>query len=738
MMSEEKVEKIVTKNNVNKTDGKNSRSNNLSEKQPHRKNVNHPKYYISRETGLIDFQRRVLAEAQSEKYKILERVKFLAYVYHNMDEFFMVRVGGLHMQNAAGVAELSLDGKTAAEQLAEIRKTSEYLLEDALHCWHDQLVPKLEDSGISVLDYDELTDKQKNSIDDYYQETIFPTLTPLAFDPGHPFPHISNLSLNLAVILEDIDGKQHFARVKVPASLPRLIPIKRSSGSVRKDGTVPYNHYFVWIEQVIANNLQDLFPGMKILGAHPFRIIRNNDMIIQEIEAGDLLETMEESVRKRRFGVVVHLAVNKNISNEALNVLTSNLEVDKNDVYKYDGPLGLSNLMELSKINRYDLKGKQFTPYTAPKLRFEDPTQNEDIFSLIREEEILLHHPYDSFDPVINFIQTAAKDPRVITIKQTLYRTGLKSPVVPALLKARREYNKQVAVLVELKARFDEESNITWAKRLEEEGVHVTYGLLGLKTHSKIALVIRQDEDDVIRRYIHLGTGNYNHITAHSYEDFGFFTCDPDIGADATDLFNYLTGYSAISSFRKLLVAPITLREHFASLIENEIDLQNQGKQGHMIMKMNALVDKKMIKLLYKASQAGVKVDLIVRGINSLKPGIEGLSENIRVVSVLGRFLEHSRVYYFANDGEPTVLMGSADLMPRNLNNRVEVLFPIENKSLIKHIKENVLDIYLQDNVRAWAAQPDGCFEWISETPETAFDVQEWFMEQADKSKKSR
>ena len=735
MMTEEiEKEDIVDKDSNSKNNGKEKQK--ISD-QP-KIDLDDFDYFINRETGLIDFQRRVLAEAQTEKYKILERVKFLAYVYHNMDEFFMVRVGGLHMQNAAGVAELSIDGKTAAEQLAFIRKKSEALFDDALECWHKQLKPELDASGIMILDYDELSSKQKESADEYYQETIFPTLTPLAFDPGHPFPHISNLSLNLAVILEDLNGKQHFARVKVPASLPRFIPIKRSSGSVRKDGTVPYNHYFVWIEQVIANNLQDLFPGMKILGAHPFRIIRNNDMIVQEIEAGDLLETMEESVRKRRFGVVVHLAVNKNISNEALNVLTSNLDVDKNDVYKYDGPLGLSTLMELSKINRFDLKGKQFIPYTAPKLRFDDPTHNEDIFSRIREEEILLHHPYDSFDPVVNFIQMAAKDPRVITIKQTLYRTGLKSPIVPALLKARRDYNKQVAVLVELKARFDEESNITWAKRLEEEGVHVTYGLLGLKTHSKIALVIRHDEDDVIRRYVHLGTGNYNHITAHAYEDFGLFTCDSAIGADATDLFNYLTGYSAISSFRKLLVAPITLRKQFTQLIDNEIKLQKEGKQGHMILKMNALVDKKIIKRLYQASQAGVKVDLIVRGVNCLKPGIEKLSENIRVVSVLGRFLEHSRVYYFANDGTPTMLMGSADLMPRNLNNRVEVLFPLENQTLIKKVKEQILDIYLQENIRAWAAHPDGCFDWITDSPDTAFDVQEWFMEQAEISKKQR
>ncbi|MCB2180108.1 polyphosphate kinase 1 [bacterium] len=696
-----------------------------------------PEYYINRELGLIDFQARVLAEAKSAKYPLLERVQFLGYVFHNLDEFFMVRVGGLHMQNAAGVAELSVDGFTPAEQIAQIRKRAEKLYKNAQSCWQDEIEPLLSNAGIHVLNYEEMSDKQQEAANNYFFEIIFPTLTPLAFDPGHPFPHISNLSLNLAVFIEDQNGVQHFARVKVPASLPRFIPIKRSSGSVRKDGTVPYFHYFVWIEQVIANNLQNLFPGMKILDAYPFRIIRNNDMEIQEIEAGDLLETMEESVRQRRFGAIVQLAVNDDISEVALNLLTSNLNVDRNDVYKFEGGLGLSSLMELAKVDRFDLKRKQFTPYTPTILRT-DIEPVEDIFSLIRNEEILLHHPYDSFDPVVNFINAAAKDPRVLTIKQTLYRTGLKSPIVPALLRARRDYNKQVAVLVELKARFDEESNITWAKRLEEEGVHVTYGLLGLKTHSKIALVVRHDEDDVIRRYIHLGTGNYNHITAHAYEDFGYFTADTDIGADATDLFNFLTGYSAIKSFRKLLVAPIDLRNKFSDLIDKEIENHQQTQDGHMILKMNALVDKKMIAQLYRASQAGVKVDLIVRGISSIRPGIENVSENIRVVSVLGKFLEHSRVYYFYNQGNPTLLMGSADLMPRNLNNRVEVLFPIENQAMIAKIKQEVLDIYLKEDIRAWEQTSEGDYQWISEDPDNAFDVQEYFIGIADKAKKQR
>ena len=700
-------------------------------------NLRNPDYYINRELGLIDFQRRVLAEAESEKYPLLERVKFLAYVYHNMDEFFMVRVGGLHMQNAAGVSDLSIDGKTPAEQLAAIRKSSSALYKEAQICWKKRLHPALNENGIHIMNYDELNAKQKESADKYYLETIFPTLTPLAFDPGHPFPHISNLSLNLAVFIEDKFGTQHFARVKVPTvSLPRFIPIKRSSGGFRKDGTVPHNHYFVWIEQVIANNLGNLFPGMKILGVYPFRIIRNNDMEIQEIEAGDLLETMEESVRLRRFGRIIQIAVNDDITDEALQLLMTNLEVDIKDVIKTKGSLGLSHLMELSKIDRFDLKSKQFTPYAHPILR-QDPVQAEDLFTAIRENKILLHHPYDSFDPVVNFINYAAQDPRVLTIKQTLYRTGMKSPIVPALLRARRDYNKQVAVLVELKARFDEESNIVWAKRLEEEGVHVTYGLLGLKTHSKIALVVREDEDGIIRRYIHLGTGNYNHATARSYEDFGFFTCDPAIGADATDLFNYLTGYSAINEFRKLMVAPITLRDQFSRLIAQEIENHKQHGNGHMILKMNSLVDKKMIRHLYRASQAGVKVDLIVRGISCIKPGLPEISENIQVVSVLGKYLEHSRVYYFANNGDPVMLMGSADLMPRNLNNRVEVLFPIEDEILIQRMKDQVLSTYLKPGIRAWQMNPDGSFTWKCEDPETAFDVQEHFRTLASSGEKS-
>lgn len=688
-------------------------------------NLSHPTYYLNREFSLLEFQNRVLAEAQDSNYPLLERVKFLGYTNLNMDEFFMVRVGGLKMQTAAGVTKLSIDGRTPAKQLAGIRKKAAKLYQAAQACWLDQLEGELDQAGIHMMHYGELNKKQKENADEYFHDVIFPVLTPLAFDPGHPFPHISNLSLNLAVLIEDETGQRHFARLKVPAILPRFIPIKRSSGGTKKDGTVPHHHYLVWLEEVIAANLDDLFPGMQVIESHPFRVIRNADVVIQELEAGDLLETMEESVRKRRFGVVVQLAVNTGMPKNVLKILTDNLAAGPNDVYKFDGPLGMSSLMELSKIERHDLKATHFLPHIAPRLQF-DP-QTSDFFTAIREGDLLLHHPYNSFDPVVGFIDAAARDPDVLAIKQTLYRAGLNSPVVDALLRARRDHGKQVAVLVELKARFDEESNITWARKLEQEGVHVTYGLLGLKTHAKIAMVIRR-EGSAIRRYVHLGTGNYNHETARAYEDLGLFTWDDHIGADGTDLFNYLTGYSAISEFNKLLVAPINLRERFTALIQREIDQAKNGNETHLIFKMNSLVDKKIIRLLYQASTAGVQVDLIVRGICCLRPGIEGVSENIRVTSVLGRFLEHSRIYYFHNSGHPEVYMGSADLMPRNLDSRVEVLFPVEDPKIIHYLRGTLLAIYLQPNLRSWRMEPDGSCIRQNGNPPHHLDPQEWFI----------
>ncbi len=695
-------------------------------------NLSHPTYYINRELGMLAFQERVFGEARDITHPLLDRTKYLAFVGSNLDEFFMVRVGGLKMQYDAGVMQLSIDGRSPAEQLAEIRKTAYRIMTDVREYLQTELIPELSNAGIYLLNYDQLTQKQQSKADEFFRENVFPVLTPLAFDPGHPFPHISNLSLNLAVLIKDEDRQKHFARVKVPSTLPRLVPIKRSSGSVKRDGTVPHHHYFVWLDQLIANNLHQLFPGMEIIEVHPFRVTRNADMAIQELEAGDLLEAMEESVRRRRFGAVVELAINQDMPDHVLDILIENLRVDPNDVYKLNGPLGLSSLMELSNIDRFDLKDKPFIHNIPAALKPE--VADGTIFAAIRRGDILLHHPYDSFDPVIAFLQAAARDPNVLAIKQTLYRVGRNSPIVKALLRARRDYGKQVAVLVELKARFDEESNIEWAKKLEREGVHVTYGLLGLKTHSKITLVIRK-ENERIRRYIHLGTGNYNHVTAKLYEDVGMFTCDEDVGADATDLFNYLTGYSSQREFRKLLVAPTNLRQRLKELIHREIQWAKEGQAGHLILKMNALVDKPMIKLLYEASQAGVRVDLICRSMCSLRPGIEGISENIRVISLLGRFLEHSRIYYFHNGGDEQIYMGSADLMPRNLNNRVEVIFPINDPQIVRYIRDTILETYLKDNLKAYEMASNGVFTPVQPNdgdPQLA--SQEWFIQRAQRA----
>ena len=692
-------------------------------------NLNNSSYYINRELGMLAFQERVFGEAKDKRHPILERTKFLAFVGSNLDEFFMIRVGGLRMQNEAGVLKLSIDGKTPAEQLAEIRKSAYRLMKDVRDHLQNELLPELSENGVHILNYDQLNPKQQVKADSYFNEIVFPVLTPLAFDLGHPFPHISNLSLNLAVLIEDKDNHQHFARIKVPSSLPRLYPIKRSSGGVRKDGTVPHNHYFVWLDQLIAKHLDKLFPGMKIIEVHPFRVTRNADMVIQELEAMDLLEAMEESVRKRRFGDVVKISVNTDMPKYITNILIENLRVDPKDVYRFDGPLGLSDLFELNNVDRFDLKFKPFIHNIPTPLRLDTPDGS--IFAAIRQGDILLHHPYDSFDPVVSFLLAAARDPKVLAIKQTLYRVGRSSPIVRALLRARRDYGKQVAVLVELKARFDEESNIEWAKMLEREGVHVTYGLLGLKTHSKITLVVRQ-ENDHIRRYVHLGTGNYNHVTAKLYEDFGMFTCDEQIGADATDVFNYLTGYSTQKEFRKLLVAPLDLRERLINLIQREIQHQHEGRDAHLVFKMNALVDKKMIKQLYQASQAGVRIDLICRSICSLRPGVEGLSENIRVRSLLGRFLEHSRVYYFKNGGDEEIYMGSADLMPRNLDNRVEVIFPVSDATIVRYIHDTILETYLNDKTKANIMNAAGNFTLENSlTDEKKLSSQEWFIRRA-------
>jgi polyphosphate kinase len=661
--------------------------------------------FINRELSLLAFQERVLEEAQDERNPLLERVKFLAIVGSNLDEFFMVRVSALKHQVEAGVLEIGPDATPPSRQLEAIRNAAEALTNKARECLHKQLLPALAEQGIHVLSYAELNDKQRVAADAYFTDTVFPVLTPLAFDPGRPFPHISNLSLNLAVLIRGKDSIQHFARIKVPDSLPQLVPVPLAN----RNGKSRHKFCFIWLEQLIAANLNMLFPGMEIVQAHPFHVTRDADIEIQELEAEDLLETIEEGVRQRRFGRVVRLKVIHDMPDEVLDILIQNLEVTETDVYRVSGPLALSRLMRLASVDRPDLRDTPFIPAIPSSL---DPKEEDDIFAAIRRENILLHHPFDSFQPVVDFLKRAAHDPDVLAIKMTLYRVGRNSPVVEALLEANEE-GKQVAVLVELKARFDEESNIEWARALEKNGVHVVYGLLGLKIHSKVAMVVRR-EGKTIRRYVHLATGNYNPVTAHLYTDLGFFTTDEDIGADATDLFNYLTGYSAKTDYRKLLVAPINLRSSLEELILREIEHQKKGEAGHLIFKMNALADKEIIQLLYQASQAGVQVDLLVRGICCLRPGISGLSDNIRVTSVVGRFLEHSRIYYFRNQGHEEVYVGSADLMHRNISRRVEVLFPIDDPRLIRHLRDDVLETYMKDNLKARRMKPDGTYQRVA------------------------
>ena len=685
-----------------------------------------PEHFINRELSLLDFQSRVIEEALDEENPLLERVKYLAIFGSNMDEFFMVRVSGLRKQVEAGIIDLSPDGMTPREQLAAIRKRYIELDNEAHQCLQRKLLPKLHKAGIHILDYEKLSKAQKDRADAYFHETVYPVLTPLALDLAHPFPHISNLSLNLAIVIRDPKGNEKFARLKVPGTLPRLIPIKRSSGATRKDGTIPFHHYFVWLEQVIAANIGRLFPGMEIVSAHPFRIVRDADTEIQEIEADDLLESMQQTIRRRKFGSVAQISVYDDLPDDIRDLLLENLVIKPGDIFVQRKPLGLVNLWQIyNNVERHDLKYPTYKQH-IPKA-FREAETAEDIFEAIRQENILLHHPYDSFAPVVDFLNISARDPNVLAIKQTLYRVGRDSPVVDALLEA-RERGKQVAVLLELKARFDEESNIGWARKLEEAGVHVVYGLVGLKTHSKIGMVVRQEADG-LRRYVHLATGNYNHFTSSIYEDIGVFTSDEDIGADATDLFNFLTGFSAQTEYRKLLVAPVNLRQKLNALVRREIEHAKKGNKARLIFKVNSLVDPEMIQLLYSASQAGVKADLLVRGLCCLRPGLKGVSENIRVISVVGRYLEHSRLYYFQNNGREEIYLGSADLMERNLDHRVEVVFPLEKPEHVRHLRDNILTAYLRDNTRARLMQPDGTYIRLKpKEKEEKIDIQEWLM----------
>jgi polyphosphate kinase len=663
-----------------------------------------PDLYINRELSLLEFQCRVLEEAADADNPLLERLKFLAILGSNLDEFFMVRVAGLMKQVASGRAEAGRDGRPAATQLQLIREKVRQIAEHALNLWRHEVHPGLEQQGITVVDSSSLEADERAAVDAYFQQHVFPVLTPLAFDPGRPFPHISNRSLNLAVVVLDHAEDEHFARVKVPDTLPQLVPVKVVSPTAHAASATPTVLKFVWLEQLIADNLRLLFPGMEIVESSPFRVTRDAEVAVQELESDDLLETIEEAMRERRFLDVVRLQVALNMPERILSILTSQIEVDPKDVYPVDGPLGFDRFMEFYSIDRADLKDKPFVPMIPASL---GPDCQGDLFSLIRQDEFLLHHPYESFQPVVEFLRQAAHDPNVLAIKMTLYRVGRNSPIVAALLDA-VEDGKQVAVLMELKARFDEESNIEWARTLEDAGVHVIYGIVGMKVHSKIALVVRR-EGDAIRRYVHLGTGNYNPVTARLYTDLGLLTCNEQIAADATHFFNALTGYAAKQEPQKLLVAPANMRDRLGELIRREIEHQKAGRAGRLIFKMNALEDPPMMRLLYQASQAGVKVDLLVRGICCLRPGVSGVSENIRVISIVGRFLEHSRIYYFGNGGTEEVYLGSADLMRRNLSHRVEIVFPVENPRLVSRLKE-ILEVYLADQAKSRHLQSDGSY----------------------------
>lgn len=653
-----------------------------------------PKNFFNRELSWIAFNNRVLEEACNPGNPLLERVKFLSIFHSNLDEFYMIRISGIKEQIEANVAEVRIDGLTPQKELEKIEDVLEPILEKIVDYWHNSLVPELRENNIDITHYSELEHREKEILNHYFEKYLFPNLTPLAIDPGRPFPFIRNLALSIGIIIKNPKGELHFARVKVPDNIPRLIRIDTLLNESRK--THKGNGYIkvIWVEDLIIANLKRLFPGMKIVEAKTFRITRDTDIEIQEDEADDLLKVIEENIKQRRFGNVVRMEIEESVSDSLLDVLSTHLELDEHDIHRVKAPIGLSKVIELYGLPFHHLKDKPFI-HKVPKI-FEEES---DIFSAIRQRDIFLHHPYHSFSPVIDFIRQAAEDPDVLTIKQTLYRVGTNSPIIKHLMDA-ADSKKQVAVLVELKARFDEENNIFWARALEKVGAHVVYGLIGLKTHGKMTLVVRREGSE-LRRYVHLSTGNYNSSTAKMYTDFGLFTCNDDICSDVSDIFNFLTGYSNQKEFKKLLVAPVNMRQRLVHLIEREIANARAGKKGRIILKTNSVVDPQIISVLYEASCAGVEIDLIVRGICSLVPGKKGLSENIRVRSIVGRFLEHHRVFYFYNNGAEDVFISSADLMQRNLSGRVEVATPILSPEIKNYLIKNVLNLALADNVTA-------------------------------------
>jgi polyphosphate kinase len=705
--------------------------------------LTNPDYYFNRELSWLEFNSRVLSEALDDRTPLLERLKFLAIFSSNLDEFFMVRVAALKQQVLAGVIKLTPDGRTPEQQLVDISKRLHPLVKLQDHHFEYTIRPLLIEQGISIINHVDLNQEQRTYLHKFFEEYIFPVLTPLAVDPSHPFPYMSNLSLNLAVVIQNPDTEEElFARVKVPRVLPRFVPLPAELRQVHGDKMDVWSG--VPLEQVIAHNLDYLFPGMNILECYPFRITRNADLAVEEDEADDLLLAIEQELRKRRFGgSAVRLEIESTLPENIRLMLTRELTLDEGDVYEMEGLLGLVDLFSFMSLPLPELKDKPWNSVVPHEFEVINPikldndtgndNQGTNIFDLIREGDRLVHHPYQSFSATVQqFITQAAADENVLAIKMTLYRTSGDSPIVNALISA-AENGKQVAVLVELKARFDEENNINWAKKLEKAGVHVVYGLVGLKTHTKIVLVVRQEKTK-IRRYAHIGTGNYNPKTAKLYTDLGLLTCREDLAADLTDLFNFLTGYSRQKSYRKLLVAPVNLREKMTAMILREAENCRQGKTGRIIAKMNALVDSQIIAALYQASQAGVKIDLVIRGICCLRPNIPGVSDNINVISIIGRFLEHSRIFYFHNDGNEEVYIGSADWMGRNLNRRVEAITPVEEKKLARDLQE-ILGIMLADNRQAWELQNDGSYIQRKPSDEKhAQSTQEILMELAMKS----
>lgn len=688
-----------------------------------------PQNFFNRDLSWLEFNRRVLQEALNSELPLLEKVKFVSIFSSNLDEFFMIRVSGLKEQIAVNISEPTIDGLTPSEQIVMIQKTLRPMLNELYDLWLNEIVPSLRKNDIILHTFDEFSKEEKEKLKEFYEKEIFPVLTPLAFDPGRPFPYISNLSLNIAVLIRKSNGETHFARVKVPSIIPRLLQIDHIVCPIRaKNGNGKNKARFIWLGDLIKENLSSLFPGMEVLEAHKFRITRDTDIELQEDEADDLLSVIEENIKQRKFGNVVRLEVASQMPDFMLSTLIENLQISREDVHQVDGPLGLGDVMILYKLPFHQLKEKSFFPVVSKD--FED----EDIFSVIKQKDILLHHPFDSFSPVVDFIKRAASDPDVLAIKQTLYRVGNDSPIVKALIEA-ADRGKQVAVLVELKARFDEENNIYWARELEKVGVHVVYGLVGLKTHAKMTLVVRREYDGV-KRYVHLSTGNYNVVTSKLYTDIGLFTCDENICSDVSDVFNYLTGYSQQRDFRELFVAPINIRQKFIQLIFREIQHKKNGKQARIIMKFNSLTDPAMIAALYEASNAGVKIDLIVRGVCCLIPNRKNLSENIKVRSIVGRFLEHSRIFYFYNDGAEEFYLSSADLMQRNLDRRVEIVFPIKNNKLKQELL-TVLEVYLKDNVKARILDSDGKYHFIKTlSKDKRIYSQEWLMDYYHKSNK--